>query len=211
MDKIINIVIIDDHPVVLQGFCYLLKNISEMCVVGCFTNAKDAIAFFQTNFADIVLLDINLPDKNGIELCNDIKRISPYSCIIAISNSNEHSIITRMLQNGASGYILKNASVEEVVYCIKTALSGKLAISADVQKILAKPCMKELRNTPKLTRREKEILKLIAAGHTTPKIAEQLYISPLTVETHRRNLMQKFQVSNAAALVHMAAEYKLLE
>lgn len=209
-DNNISIIIIDDHPLVLQGFRYLLKDLKGLNVIGCFTSARDSLDFLSGHDADIVLLDINLPDLSGIDLCSEIKKISPFSRIIAISNNNERSMITRMLQNGASGYILKNASTEELMHCITDALSGKLVLSRDVQQILAQPDLRELKITPRLTRREKEILKLIAAGNTTTEMADQLFISPLTVETHRRNLMQKFEVSNAPALIRIASEHQLL-
>lgn len=209
-DHNINIIIIDDHPLVLQGFRYLLKDLKGLTVTGCFTSAQDSLDFLSGHDADIVLLDINLPDLSGIDLCSEIKKISPFSRIIAISNNNERSMITRMLQNGASGYILKNASTEELMRCITDALSGKLVLSRDVQQVLAQPDLRELKITPRLTRREKEILKLIAAGNTTIEMADQLFISPLTVETHRRNLMQKFEVSNAPALIRIASEHQLL-
>jgi len=210
MNKNIQVIIVDDHPVVLQGFCYLLQNIDEITVAGCFTNAADCLAYLSEQYADIVLLDINLPDMNGIDLCAEIKKSSSSSRVIAISNNNERGIISRMLQNGASGYILKNASAEELLYCIKDALQGRLVLSRDIQVVLAQPNIRDITGIPRLTRREKEILKLIAAGHTTNDIAGQLYISPLTVETHRRNLMQKFEVNNAPALIHIAAEHKLV-
>jgi len=210
MNRNIQVIIVDDHPVVIQGFCYLLQNVEEVTVAGCFTNAADCLSFLKDQYADIVLLDINLPDMNGIDLCAEIKKVSASSRVIAISNNNERGIISRMLQSGASGYILKNASADELMYCIKDALLGRLVLSRDIQAVLAQPNMRELTGIPRLTRREKEILKLIATGHTTNDIAKQLYISPLTVETHRRNLMQKFEVSNAPALIHIAAEHKLV-
>ncbi len=210
MNKPVSIVIVDDHPVVLQGFRFLLQDISDVEIAACFTNAADCLAFLTTHFADIVLLDINLPDKNGIELCAEIKKLSAATRIIGISNNHERGIITRMLQNGASGYILKNASAEELIGCIRDALDGKLVLSQDVQLVLAQSHAKELAGVPRLTHREKEILKLIAAGFTTAAMAEQLCISPLTVETHRRNLMQKFEVNNAAALIRVAGEHKLI-
>lgn len=210
MNKTASIIIVDDHPVVLQGFTFLLQDVPNLTIAGTFTTAAAALAFLDNAYADIVLLDINLPDSSGIDLCAEIKKRSSFTRIIAISNHNERGIITRMLQNGASGYILKNASAAELVQCIQQALEGKLVLSQDVQAVLAAAQAKELAGIPRLTRREKEILKLIAGGLTTAEIAGELFISPLTVETHRRNLMQKFEVNNAPALIKLAVEYKLI-
>ena len=210
MNNPIQIIIIDDHPVVLQGFRYLLEDITEIMVVGCFTTALDGLAFLSANNVDIVLLDINLPGMNGMDACIEIKKHHPHTRILAISNNNERGIVMRMLQNGASGYILKNASVEELLACIKDALHDRLVLSAQIKNILAHVSTKDMVATPRLTRREKEVLKLVAEGMTTAAIAEQLFISPLTVETHRRNLMQKFEVNNTASLIRMAAEQQLL-
>lgn len=210
MNKPVGILIVDDHPVVLQGFRFLLQDVEEVEILACCTNAAESLSFLAANYADIVLLDINLPDKNGIELCAEIKKLSPSTRVIGISNNHERGIITRMLQSGASGYILKNASAEELLSCIHDALDGKLVLSQDVQSVLAQSHVKELAGVPRLTHREKEILKLIAAGLTTAEMADQLCISPLTVETHRRNLMQKFEVNNAPALIRMAGEHKLI-
>lgn len=210
MNNSVSLIIVDDHPVVLQGFEYLLQRIPQLHIAGTFTSAAAALAFLEQQAVDIVLLDINLPDGNGIELCAALKKKDAALRVIAISNHNERSIITRMLQAGASGYILKNASSEELLRCIENAMQGRLVLSEAVQAVLAHAPGQELAGTPGLTRREKEILKLIAAGLTTAEMAAQLFISPLTVETHRRNLMQKFEVNNAAALIRQAAEHRLI-
>jgi len=207
----VSVIIIDDHPVVLEGFTSLLRNVEGITVEGCFTHAAEGLAHLAKNPVDILLLDINLPDSNGIELCGEIRRRYPATRIIIISNHNERGMITRLLQEGAAGYLLKNASSAELSQCIRDALAGKLVLSQDVQTILARlPDREPADGVPRLTRREKEILRMIAAGNTTAGIAAQLYLSPFTVETHRRNLMQKFGVGNAPALIRMATELRLI-
>jgi len=114
------------------------------------------------------------------------------------------------LQNGATGYMLKNVSSEELVNCIHDALQGRITFSNAVKEIMAQPTISELNGPPRLTRREVEILGLIAGGGTTSMIAESLFLSPLTVETHRKNLLQKFQVKNVASLIKMAMEQGLI-
>lgn len=207
MNSNISIIIIDDHPIVLQGFSHILQSEKHIELLESFTSAKEGIAFLQERSVDVVLLDINMPDMNGIEACEKINKSHPDTKVIAISNNNENSIIQRMLQSGASGYILKNASADELVQCIRDAVEGRTALSEDVKGIIqsAKSGM-----LPKITRRESEILQLLAQGMTSPEIAEKMFVSPLTIETHRRNLIQKFNVSNSAALIHKATELKYI-
>ncbi|RPD42021.1 response regulator transcription factor [Chitinophaga barathri] len=208
-DKI-TLAIVDDHPVVIEGLQKLLENKEVIRIAGSFTSGNGFLGFLRSNRVDIVLLDITLPDANGLDLCKEIKQLSPSTCVLALSNHSERSIIMQMLQNGASGYLLKNASGEELMNCINEALSGQVTFSREVKEIIARPGVSELKQLPQLTRREKEILHLISDGKTTAGIAEELSLSPLTVETHRRNLLQKFEVKNVAALIKMAAQQGLL-
>jgi DNA-binding NarL/FixJ family response regulator len=207
MKELIRIIIIDDHPVVLQGFTYMLQDIEDIQLTGKFGDGAAGLQYLRQNKVDIVLLDINLPDMNGIDACVEIKKISLESKVIAISNINEYSIIRRMLDHGASGYLLKNAAADEVVTCIRQVQQGDPGLSTDVEKILQSHKTGEL---PVITRREKEVLSLLAKGLNSHEIGEAIFISPLTVESHRRNLLQKFKVNNVAALVHKATEMKYI-
>lgn len=205
----ITVIIVDDHPVVIEGLRSLLAKKDGLEVVGSFTTGKETLDFLSIRTAKVALLDMSLPDMSGADLCLKIKKLSPATFVLAISNHSERSLIVQMLQNGASGYLMKNASGEELTQSILHVIAGQLALSSEVQSILAHSEI-PLRQIPSLTRREKEILKLVAEGETTAGIAEKLFISPLTVETHRRNLMQKFAVNNAAALIKIAMEQKLI-
>ena len=208
-DKI-KLVIVDDHPLIIQGLQTLLQSKEDIEVTGCFTTGADFMTFLKKNRVDIVLLDITLPDANGMDLCREIKLLSPQTYVLALSNHNERSIIMQMLHNGASGYLLKNASSEELSDCIYEALDDQITFSREVKEIIARPALNELKGIPQLTKREKEILKQIAEGKTTVVIADQLSLSPLTIETHRRNLMQKFEAKNVAELIRMAMQQKML-
>jgi DNA-binding NarL/FixJ family response regulator len=205
--KTLNIIIIDDHPVVQQGFSYMLQDIPDINLIGKFADADSGLEFIAREPVDIVLLDINLPGKNGVDACTEIRRIDPNCKIIAISNINEHSIIQRMLQAGAAGYLLKNASSEEVLDAIQSVVEGGIGLSKSVQDIMASIISGDL---PVVTRREKEILSLLAKGLSSVEIGEKVFISPLTVESHRKNLLQKFKVTNVAALIHKAMEMKYI-
>ncbi|WP_316734980.1 response regulator transcription factor [Pedobacter aquatilis] len=210
MSRTIKLAVVDDHPIVIQGIVSLINNLENMCVIGSFQTGAALLNFLYSNKLDVALLDIMLPDINGIELCAEIKKLSPETIVIAISNHTERSIIMQILQNGASGYILKNSSVEELKNCIETALKGEIAFSKEVIEIIAKPSINDLKGRPKFTKREKQILQLIAQGKTTANIAEELFLSPLTVETHRRNMMQKLDVKNSIELINIATEQLLI-
>lgn len=208
--ELIRIAVVDDHQIVIQGLKSLLVNHEEIEIVGSFTSGTAFMTFLKEKYVDVVLLDVMLPDANGMDLCKEIKLISPNTRVLALSNHTERSIVLQMLQNGANGYLLKNISVEELVKSIYESLNGELAFSKEVKEIIARPSQKELRGIPQLTKREKQILQLIADGRTTIVMADQLCLSPLTVETHRRNLLQKFEAKNVAELIRVAAEQKLL-
>ncbi|MBX3254319.1 MAG: response regulator transcription factor [Chitinophagaceae bacterium] len=207
MNNKIEIIIVDDHPMVIEGLKSLLSNYDILSVTHTFTRGKDAYEYLSAHAGGVVLMDINLPDINGIELCDKLCSVNPVIKILGMSTHNDASIIKQMVHKGARGYLIKNASAEELYAAIENVYKGSTYFSAEVQGILAESSLK---NIPRLTRREKEILSLIASGETTQQIADKLYLSPLTVETHRRNLMQKFGVSNAPALIKMAIDHKLL-
>lgn len=208
----INIAIVDDHPILIEGLQKVLMNAYNYVSTICFTTGADFLNYLHKKeiATDIVLLDITLPDINGIQLCKKIKMLYPDICVLAFSNHNERGTIMQMLQQGASGYMLKNVASEELVSCIDEAMKGNIALSSEVKAIMAKPTLEDFRLTPLLTKREKEILKMIANGETTASIAEKLFLSPNTIETHRRNLMQKFNVNNAAEMIKVAAMHEMI-
>ncbi len=207
MDKVISVIIVDDHPLVLNGFEFILKNSADIILLGTFTSSADALAFLQTQPVDIALVDINMPGMNGIDTTSIIKKDHPNTQVIAISNLNEGSIALRMLQAGALGYLLKNVSAEDLIQGIHSVHRGEQVLSHEMSFILKG---NQQDSVPKITEREREVLKWMAQGYTTPKIAELMFISPLTVESHRRNLLQKFSVSNSASLIHKATEMKFI-
>jgi DNA-binding NarL/FixJ family response regulator len=202
----ISVIIVDDHPLVLNGFEFILKNTSTIVLRGSFNNAKDAFDFLSTEAVDVILMDINMPDMNGIEATEIIKKQCPDTQIIAISNHNEGSIALRMLKAGAMGYLLKNVSTEELIEGIQAVIRGEQVLSKEMNFILSD----KKDPIPSVSQREREVLRLMAQGHTTAKIGEQMFISPLTVESHRRNLLQKFGVVNSASLIHKATEMKFI-
>ena len=206
----ISILIVDDHPMVIEGLKTLLGDDERVAVKTHFTNGQDTLNFLQKDTTDVILLDVNLPDISGVEMVDKILNIRANIGILGLSTYSEPSIINQMIKNGVKGYLLKNATADELVNAISQVHQGNFYFGSEVQKILADSVTQESKDLPKLTRREKHILTLIADGKTTNTIAEELFISPLTVETHRRNLMQKLEVSNAASLIKIAVERKLI-
>ncbi len=208
----INIAVVDDHPIVIEGLQKILPQAFSITDIKEFVTGISFINFLKEKLVpiDVVLLDITLPDRSGIDLCKEIKLLSPTTRILAFSNHNERSIILEMLQSGASGYLLKNVSATELITCIQEALNNEITFSQEVKEILARADVSALKQLPSLTRREKEVLKMIAEGKTSIEIAKELFVSPLTIETHRRNLMQKFDAKNVAALMKLASELKLV-
>ncbi|MDR2238797.1 MAG: response regulator transcription factor [Chryseobacterium sp.] len=209
-NKKINIIIVDDHPIVIEGLKMMLASQPFFRVSGSFTSGSEIISFIKANEVDIILLDIALPDANGTELCREIKKISPETSVIMFSNRSERSIIMQSIQNGASGYLLKNTSIDELVVCIKGALSGNIVFCNETKQIISRPSQSDL-PIPRLTKREKQILQMVAQGKTSAVIAEELFLSPLTVDTHRKNLLQKFQVKNSTELINRAVQLHMME
>ncbi|MFD2287846.1 response regulator [Pedobacter petrophilus] len=202
--------IVDDHPIVIEGLKVLLQNEENLQLVGGFCNGSAILSYISTNQVDLILLDITLPDINGIELCQQIKDISIATVVLILSNHTERSIIMQTIQNGASGYLLKNSSVDELRHCISEAVKGNICYSKEVMEIISRPSKNHIQDMPRLTRREKEILALIAAGKTSQVIGQELFLSPLTIDTHRKNLIQKFGVKNVAELIMTATQQQIL-
>lgn len=210
MSHKINIVIVDDHPIVIEGLKMMLANEKYFKVAATFGDGNSLLSYIKNNVVDVLLLDITLPDISGIELCREMKIISPNISIIMLSNRSERSIIMQCIQNGASGYLLKNSGLKELSDGIHSVLAGNIVFSKEVKEIINKPSTGELTGIPRLTKRETEILKFLTEGKTSNKIAEELFLSPLTVDTHRKNIIQKFNVKNVAELINVANQHNLL-
>lgn len=199
--------IVDDHYMIIEGIHSLLQNEKSIEWMGHAMNGESCLSFLRNRQPDIIFMDINLPGTSGIDLCKQVKQLYPSIFIIGLSTFNQQSFITRMMENGASGYVLKNAGKEELLTAIQTVLRGRTFLSHDAA------MMAEKNNTadvPMLTRREKEVLKLIADGLTTQEIADKLFVSATTVETHRKNLLLKMEAKNVAVMIRMAAQLNLI-
>ncbi len=210
------IYIVDDHKMVLEGLSLLLNTDAELRVSKTFSNANDLIEDLGKHVPDVILMDINMPELNGIEATKIIKKSYPAVHIIALSMISESNLIKLMLKNGAGGYLHKNAGHEEIKEAIHNVMAGKKYLSEEISDALLNLNQNDFKSRPdspfpKLSRREEEILELILEEKTTQEISDKLFISFGTVETHRRNIMIKLGVKNTAGLVRVVYEYNILK
>lgn len=206
----IKIAITDDHPLLSEGLKNILSKEDLLEVVGCYPDAATMHKALMDEAVDVLLLDINLPDANSIELIKPLRLKYPEMRIIVISVHNEYAVINSMLQEGAQGYIQKNASVAEIVTGVEQVIKGNKFLCSQTKGIVERKTKDELKSVPKLTRREKEVLTEASLGLTTGEIAEKLFISPHTVESHRKNLIEKFDAKNLSSAIKLALEYGLI-
>lgn len=202
-----SIFIVDDHYMVIEGIRSLLQHEKEIEWMGHAMNANSCTAFLRQQQPHVLLMDINLPDKSGIDLCKEVKEKYPAIHIVGLSSFNQQSFIQKMMDNGASGYVLKNATREEILEAIKMVMKGEKFLSNEAAATMEK---NEDSKIPIITRREKEVLVLIADGLTNTEIADKLFISTTTVDTHRKNLLAKFGVRNTATMIRMAAHHQFI-
>lgn len=203
----INLFIIDDHPLVAGGIAMMLKDVDYLKIQGTATTGAEAVDFLESHEPEIILLDISLPDIDGLQLCDIIRKKNQYSKIIGLTSTNDTSIITQLLHRGGNGYLLKNMERSELLEAIDRVMDGKIFLSkAANEKVLEQfsSLSSAINETPVITRREKEILLLLEDGLNGPQIAERLFLSPYTVETHRKNLMQKLNVNTTQQLLKTA-------
>lgn len=209
----IRILIVDDHPLVGEGVSTMIGSSGYLSVIGICKTGAAALEQIREQEPDVVLLDINLPDTDGMELCKTIRGFNKTTRIIGLTSTNEAGIISSFLANGGNGYLLKNMEREELVKAIDEVMNGAIYLSkAANQKILEQfnSVQQAVGSKPILTRREKEILGLLYEGLTGPQIADKLFLSPFTVETHRKNLMQKLNVKTTQQLLKLAMDLRLL-
>lgn len=208
--KTINIIICDDHPLISEGLQSFINNSKEMKIIATANSAKQLWEILSLHHADVLLLDISLPDGNGVELCAEIKSQYPNLKVLALSNHNERSYILRMLGNNASGYLVKSSSIVELEKAIKEVYNGNVYFDTETKKILASLAGSETLAIPPITKREKEVLQYISQGLTSAQIAEKMFIATQTVDSHRKNLMSKFSVNKTVNLLQKAQELGLI-
>lgn len=209
-----HIIIADDHTMFLEGLISLLRNVPDITVTAKASNGKELIDLLSNNKADVVLLDISMPEMDGVEVTKIIKKKYPELKIIILTTHSNSHIVAKLNRLGVNGYLLKNAEKDELLYAIRKVTTGESYLSKEVaaiQKEFDSNLKKNLSSTTELSNREKEILVLIAKQLTAAEIAEKTFISLNTVNTHKRNLLSKLNVKNTAGLVKYAIELGLLD
>ncbi|MES2287201.1 MAG: response regulator transcription factor [Bacteroidota bacterium] len=209
----IRVMLVDDHQIVIDGLKSLLAEIKNIAIVAEANNGKDAIEILSKTAADIVIIDIEMPIMNGWDATKIITSRYPQTKVIALTTFSEKAIIKKMLNAGASGYILKNIKKDILLEAIIAVHNGEKYFSSEISLLLLKPSAEEIIVPKKqnssvnlLTSREVEILKLIAGGLSNAETAEKLFISPKTVKAHRENIMKKLDLHNVVDLVRCAID-----
>lgn len=215
-EQVISLMIVDDHSLVRDGIIARLSLIPSIKVIAQADNGRGALDILKKIQPDVILMDIEMPIMNGFETIQQIALLYPSIKILALSSYDEKSIILKMLNEGARGFILKNIKTTELITAIDTVMSGKQYFSNEISLVLAKTSVEDILNPPlqeitnPLSDREIEVLNLIALGLSNTQIAKKLFISPKTVNTHRTNIMKKLGVHNVAELIRVAIHNRLI-
>jgi DNA-binding NarL/FixJ family response regulator len=202
----ITVHITDDHKMLVEGLCVSINDSGIAIVTGTsytLADCRNALAFQRP---DILLLDLNLPDGSGITFCTEIRQKYPDLKILVLTTHDEYSIAKQVIDNGASGYILKNSLSEEVIAGIEAVMNGEIFLCEEIDIMMKKP-----REQPIwLTSREQELLRLMIDGYTNQEIANKVFLSIETIKTYRKNLILKLGARNSMMLVKLAIEKKLI-
>ncbi|MEY4877270.1 MAG: hypothetical protein RL708_2420 [Bacteroidota bacterium] len=216
----IKVLLADDHQLILDGINLLIKDAPDIDVVDEANHGEEVLDVLSRRKIDVVLMDVNMPVKDGIATTKEIKANYPDVKVLALSMVNEGPIITKMLEAGASGYVLKTTSKDELLSALRKVASGSKYFSSDVSETMmngfaaSREKMKMAQQTmmkDHLTLREIEIIRLIVEGYSNAEIAEKLIRSPRTIDTHRTNIMKKIDVHNIAGLIKYAMANGLME
>lgn len=217
MDQV-RILVIDDHAILRAGLRLLIENQPDLAVVGEAGSGEEAIKQIGQLKPDVILLDINMPDLDGISILPSLKELAPYSKVLVLTMHDDAVYLREALEAGASGYVLKRAVDTELILAIQAVLRGETYIhSAMTQKLInqfeATESEEKTADNPwhRLSEREFETLKLVAFGHTNAEIAEKLFVSVKTVETYRARGMEKLNLETRAQLVKSALKNNILE
>ena len=209
----VSILLVDDHQIIREGIAILLEDSSYLAVAKSVGSANEAQDCLEKDYFDLVLTDISMPEKDGIELCKWIKSHFPDTKVLFLSMHDDTNTIAKAIRAEADGYLLKNSGKEELVKAIEKVVGGGTHYSQSLMPILAKLIHKEhvvAANIKPLSDREIEILKLVCDDKSTNQIAEMLHISPKTVETHRKNILKKTETKSAIGLMKFALSNQLV-
>ncbi len=195
------IILADDHQMIREGLSALLKGEEDIQIVKTASNGKEVLDYLGKEDADLVLMDINMPELDGLQTTKEIQNLHPKVKVLIMSMHNKEGYIKNAIEVGAKGYILKNTGKNELLMAIDHVMNGKTYFSQEVTEILVSNIRVGHPEGIMLTKREKEILELLGDGHTTIEIADRIVASQHTVETYRRNLLLKFEAKNVSELI----------
>jgi two-component system nitrate/nitrite response regulator NarL len=210
---VIKLMLVDDHPIVREGIRSRLSNQPNMKIVAEAENGKEAIRRLQEFSPHVVLMDINMPEMNGLEATKVICKIAPKTKVLVLSMHQDKEYVVEIMRSGARGYVLKNSPPSELIRAIELVHAGQAFFSPDISSVL----LDELARGPEksaaggLSQREREVLSLIAAEFSNKEIADKLGVSVRTIETHRERLMRKLDIHNVAGLTKFAIANGILK
>lgn len=215
--KKFNLLLVDDHRLMLEGLLSLLSDEDWIASIKGATSGKEALKILAEEQIDVIMIDINMPEMSGIELSTIVHEMYPETRILALSMYNDNVMIAKMIEAGAMGYVLKSTDIAELSEAIATIAEGKRFLSKEVQDIIMRGIycsnshINEIQpNVIKLTSRETEVLNLIAREYSNEQIADKLFISERTVETHRKNIFIKTKQKTIVGLIRFAIENELV-
>ncbi len=212
----IKVFLADDHKMFRDGLKAQLDNVEEMVVVGEASDGREAIKLLEELKPDVAVLDVAMPMLNGIEATRNVLKVVPDLKIVMLSMLADQMYVVEALKAGASGYLLKEESFDQLLEAINIVLSGKVFLSKSIEEVMMEDLVRQIRNgdmeknTDPLTDREREVLQLIAEGKTSREAAEILSVSVSTVDTHRKKIMDKLSIHNTAGLVKYAIKNKII-
>lgn len=203
------VLLVDDHEIMREGICALLKRHSDLDVVGQAADGRMALELARQLRPDAVIMDIEMPNLNGIEATRQMLSENPHVKVMALSAHSDGAVVAKMIKAGATGYMLKESTFSELIDGLQAMLEGRTYLCSKISKIVFSDYINLLTN-PKtdasdgLTAREREVLQLVAEGHTTKEIAQMLELSPKTIDSHREHIMEKLGIRNVAGLTKYA-------
>ncbi len=203
------ILLVDDHEIMREGICALLRRHSDMEVVGQAADGRTALELMRQLHPDIVIMDIGMPNLNGIDATRQMIAENPHVKVMALSAHSDGAVVAKMIKAGATGYMLKESAFSELIDGLQAMLEGRTYLCSKISKVVFSDYINLLTN-PKadasdgLTIREREVLQLVAEGHTTKEIAQMLELSPKTIDSHREHIMEKLSIRNVAGLTKYA-------
>ena len=206
----IRVLLADDHAILRSGLRLLLNREPDLQVAGEVADGREAVAWIERNAVDVVIMDVAMAGLNGVEATAQITRKQPTARIVMLSMHSDESYVLRCLRAGAKAYVLKESAESELIAAIRAVLSGRSYFSPKVRRLLQQEHIEQLRRAGRedtydlLSEREREVLQLIAEGNTNKEIAGRLFLSVYTVETHRKNILEKLQLRGAADLILFA-------